>query len=96
MLAVTPATALTPIREAALTATREVTGAEGHPDSRPWRPHITVCRSASRQPAEPIISALGHGLPERRCEVSEVSLVIQRGPERLWDWLPVATVRLGA
>ena len=95
MLAVTPATALTPIREAALAATREITGTEGHPESKPWTPHITLCYSTSRQPAGPIISALGHDLPERRFQVSAVSLVIQQGPERLWDWHPVATVRVG-
>jgi hypothetical protein len=29
-------------------------------------------------------------------QISSVSLVIQRGPERLWDWRSVATIRFGA
>lgn len=94
MLAATPAAALTSIREAALAATREITGTDGQAENKPWTPHITICYSTSRQPAGPIISALGHDLPERRFQVNAVSLVIQQGPERLWDWHPAATVRL--
>jgi len=35
------------------------------PDRRParWRPHVTICYSTSRQPAKPIIDALGTRLP---------------------------------
>jgi 2'-5' RNA ligase len=94
MLAAVPAEALAPVREAALAATREVTGTGGQAESRPWTPHITVAYSTSRQSAGPVITALGRNLPERRLQVSAVSLVIQQGPERLWDWHPVATVRL--
>jgi 2'-5' RNA ligase len=94
MLAATPPAALTPVREAALTATREVTGTDGQAENKPWTPHITICYSTSRQPAGPIIAALGRDLPQRRFQVSAVSLVLQQGPERLWDWHPVATVRL--
>jgi hypothetical protein len=97
MLAATPGSALAPVRDAAVAATREVTGSEGSPGSHaPWTPHITVCYSTSRQPAGPVIAALGRELPGSDFQVSEVSLVIQQGPERLWDWHPVATVRLGA
>lgn len=78
MLAATPATALTPIREAALAATREITGTGGQPENRLWTPHITICYSTSRQPAGPIVSALGRDLPERRFQVSSVSLVISK------------------
>jgi hypothetical protein len=48
-----------------------------------------------RQPAEPIVSALGHELPGCEVQISAVSLVIQRGPERHWDWDPMATARFG-
>lgn len=96
VLAAAPATALAPVREAALAATREITGAGGQPeDTTEWAPHVTVCYSMSRQPAGPVITALGRYLPERQFQVSEVSIVIQQGPERLWDWHPIATVRLG-
>jgi len=56
---------------------------------------MTLCYSTSRQPAEPIISALGHELPGCEVQIRAVSLVIQRGPERQWDWYPVATTRFG-
>jgi 2'-5' RNA ligase len=92
MLAAAPPEALTPVREAALSATRAVTGTGGQAETRPWTPHITVAYSTSGQPAGPVIAALGRNLPERRLQVSAVSLVIQQGPERLWDWHPVATV----
>jgi 2'-5' RNA ligase len=96
MLAATPADALAPIREAALAATREVTGTDGEAEDRPWTPHVTVCYSTSDQPAAPIIAALGRNLPERQFQVSSLSLVIQQGPERLWDWHPAATIPLPA
>jgi 2'-5' RNA ligase len=95
MLAATPASALAPVRAAALAATREITGAGGQAADLAWTPHMTVCYSTSRQPAAPVIAALGRYLPERHFQVSAVSLVIQQGPERLWDWHPAATIRLG-
>ncbi len=95
MLAATPAEALSPIREAALAATREVVGTDGQVEARPWTPHVTVCYSTSDQPAGPVIEALGRNLPEHQFQVSALSLVIQQGPERLWDWHPAATIRLG-
>jgi 2'-5' RNA ligase len=96
MLAAAPAEALTPIRDAALAATRTVTGTDGQADGRPWNPHVTIAYSTSDQPAGPIIEALGRNVPERQFQVSAVSLVIQQGPERLWDWRPVTTIRLPA
>jgi 2'-5' RNA ligase len=97
MLAARPTDALIPVLNAARSATHEVTGRYGRPGNRsPWTPHITVCYSTAWQPAEPIISALGHDLPSCVVQISAASLVIQRGPERLWDWKSVATVRFGA
>jgi hypothetical protein len=97
MLAARPRDALIPVLEAARSATYKVTGQYGQPGNQsPWTPHITVSYSTARQPAEPIISALGHELPGCLVQISAVNLVIQRGPERHWDWNPVATVRFGA
>jgi len=95
-VAASPCSVLVPVAEAVRSATREVTGTCGRPGIRtPWTPHITLCYSTSRQPAEPIISALGHELPGCAVQISAISLVIQRGPERQWDWHPVATTRFG-
>ena len=97
MLGVTPADRLTAIYDAARLATHQVTG-EHPPDGRParWRPHITICYSTSRQPAKPIIDALGTRLPGCDIDISALSLVIQHGPERAWDWSIVSTIRLAA
>jgi 2'-5' RNA ligase len=93
MLAVTPADALAPLREAAISSTEAIRRA---PISRavPWTPHITLCYSTSEQPAGPIIEALGTRLPERDTYVQTLSLVIQDGPEREWNWTVVGTVPL--
>jgi len=96
MLAATPPDVLDPVREAIKAATREGTGTDGQAaHDGPWTPHVTLCYSTSRQPAAPVIAALGRYLPAVEVQISEVSLVIQHGPERRWDWEPVATVRLG-
>jgi 2'-5' RNA ligase len=96
MLAAQPAEALLPVLEAVREATQAVTGSKGRAGNKlPWTPHITIAYSTARQPAEPIITALGRALPERKVQISTVSVVNQQGPERSWDWHPEATIRLG-
>jgi 2'-5' RNA ligase len=96
MLAAQPAGALLPVLEAVRDATQEVTGRPERTGSKlPWTPHITIAYSTAHQPAEPIITALGQSLPERKVQISTVSVVNQRGPERSWDWHPEATIRFG-
>jgi 2'-5' RNA ligase len=97
MLGVTPAETLTAIYNAARSATHQITGehaADGQPTR--WRPHITLCYSTSRQPARPLIDALGTQLPKCEINIGALSLVIQHGPERAWDWSTVSTIRLAA
>jgi 2'-5' RNA ligase len=97
VLGIHPHEALAPIREAALAATRAVTGQDGNVSgsAQPWMPHVTLCYSTGRQPAEPIIAALGKELPACDVTIHALSLVVQRGPERLWDWNHIGTARLG-
>ena len=96
MLAAQPAQALLPVLEAVREATQEVTGNPGKTGGkRPWTPHITIAYSTARQPAEPITTALGQSLPERKIQISTASVVNQRGPERSWDWHREATIRFG-
>jgi 2'-5' RNA ligase len=96
MLAVRPVEALQPVLDAAQEATQAVTGSPGRAgNGLPWAPHITIAYSTAQQSAKPIMTALGRSLPERSVQISAVSLVNQRGPERSWDWRPEATVRLG-
>lgn len=96
-LAARPADSLMPVLEAAKEATRQITGSPGRSGSKlaSWTPHITIAYSTCRQPAEPIISALGMSLAERPVEIGAVSLVNQRGAERSWDWEPLAAARIG-
>jgi hypothetical protein len=97
MLATRPAEALVPALHAVQDATREVTGSPGRSGNKlqSWTPHITIAYSTERQPAGPIIAALGRSLPERKIQLSAVTVVTQRGPERSWDWQPNATIRFG-
>jgi 2'-5' RNA ligase len=97
MLAVMPHHVLRPMLDAVQSATRKVTGRDGFVNggsASGWIPHITVCYSTGRQPAEPIIDTLGKSLGTYETTIDAVSLVVQRGGERLWDWHPVDTIRL--
>jgi 2'-5' RNA ligase len=96
MLAAQPTEALLPVMAAARDATHEVTGSPGRTGSKlPWTPHITIAYSTAQQPAQPIITALGRSLPERKIQIRTLSVVNQLGPERSWHWHPVATIRFG-
>ena len=98
MLSVEPREALLPIREAIGLATTEVIGqdASTQQDQSEWIPHMTVSYSTSDQDAQPIVAALGRAVSQRRILVDQVSLVVQWGPERRWDWEPVDTAVLGS
>jgi len=97
MLGASPAKALVPIRNAALAAARLVTGRDNFPDDpEPWVPHITICYSTAHQPAAPLVAALGQSLPRCQVRISALSLIVQNGPERHWDWSTIATIRLTA
>jgi 2'-5' RNA ligase len=97
MLGVSPAKALLPIRNAAVTATRLVTGRGYQSDDlERWVPHITICYSTADQPAAPLIETLGESLPRCDIEVNALSLIVQHGPERRWQWNTTATIRLAA
>jgi 2'-5' RNA ligase len=87
-LSVSPASALAPILAAAHAATRGVPGADAAEDDREeeWAPHLTLCYSTTEQPAAPVIAALGKTLSAREVTIREMSLVVQQGPEPLWNW----------
>lgn len=98
MLLVQPGEALKPILNAAQSATQKAVGHAGaikKPFS-PWTPHMTVSYSTTEQPAEPILSALGKTVRERRILINSLTLVVQWGPEIVWDWEPVGTAHLQA
>ncbi len=65
---------------------------------RPNQPYTSAIAAALRQTpvraGQPIIHALGMQLPEREVGVSTISLVIQDGPEREWNWTTVDTIPL--
>jgi 2'-5' RNA ligase len=96
MLSVAPSLNLRPIREAAHRATRTVLkrSDESTSGSSDWNPHVTIAYSTKEQLAGPIISTLGTTFPNLDFTVEELTLVVQWGEERLWDWEPVGTIRL--
>jgi 2'-5' RNA ligase len=98
MLGVHPQRALDPILEGVRVGTRAAIGEEGaiNGSFSTWTPHATVAYSTADQPAAPIIDILGRELPARTVPIDAVSLVIQWGPERLWDWETVGTIQLAA
>ncbi len=97
MLAVKPTEAVAPLHAAAQAATAQVSS-DYRQDARPprWIPHVTICYSTSAQPAAPIINALGQQLPSSQIQISVLSLVIQHGPERDWNWTTIGDIRLPA
>jgi 2'-5' RNA ligase len=97
MLGVHSASALAPIRNAAAAATNMASSDRRvESDVANWIPHVTICYSISRQPAAPLIAALGENLPACEVQVNTLSLIIQHGPERSWDWSTAATIRLAS
>ncbi len=92
-LAVEPLDVLEPVLDAVRTATRSA-GCEGHTDTDPWFPHISVAYSNRSAPAAPIIAALGRRLPEVQVSIRSVSLVAQTQAGRSWQWRSVAEVPL--
>ncbi len=96
MLAVLPRDALQPLLDAVQAATCAGTGRDGLIEYGPWTPHVTLAYSSAAQPAAPIIEALGPELPSCEATIRTVDLVVQNGPERLWDWCSIAELALGA
>jgi 2'-5' RNA ligase len=92
-LGVSPRLALAPVLEAARAATREVLGADPGNEEE-WVPHLTLCYSTAEQPAAPVIAELGTALPSCGVVIGTLSLVVQEGPEDLWNWRVAGNVRL--
>jgi hypothetical protein len=95
MLDVKPKRALASIHDAVQAATMTVTSkldTDGTPPR--WIPHITICYSTAEQAMAPIVAALGPQPRQCQIQISTVSLIIQHGPERLWDWRTAGTVHL--
>lgn len=92
-LALEPLGALDPVLDAVRGATLAA-GCEGHTDTDPWIPHISVAYSHSNGPAAPIIAALGRRLPTTEITVRSISLVAQTQVGRSWQWRQTAEVQL--
>lgn len=95
-LPIHPVNALRPIFNAAQSATVKAVGyaVVANDASLSWRPHMTIAYSTVDQPVAPIVSALGMRMTERQVIIDSLTLVIQWGPERLWNWEPTGTARL--
>lgn len=93
-LALEPADALYPVLDAVRRATHSV-GCDGHTDTDPWIPHVSVAYSNAVGPAEPIIAALGRRLPSVDVQMASISLVAQTQVDHTWQWRPIAEIPLG-
>ena len=94
VLAVQPSDALDYVYSSVETATRATGRYTVTAVGQSWNPHVTLAYSTSTQPADPIIDALGRKLPSCEIIVDRVSLVVQEGPERHWNWRTIAGVPL--
>lgn len=94
VLPLEPFAALEPVLSAARMATR-AGGADGHQDTDPWTPHISVAYSNGGGSAAPVVAALGERLPNLRVTVRSLSLVAQVQVGRSWQWRDVAEVGFG-
>ena len=96
-LGISPTSALSPVLAAAHAATRDVIGASGSVEGivSAWMPHVTVCYSTGEQAAAPVIAELGKATPACEVSIDRLSLVVQNGPEQLWDWWVAGTAPLG-
>jgi hypothetical protein len=95
-LAVGPAGILHPVRAILAGAARQAGAGPGEPADAPWVPHVTVAYSTADQPDNPVVAALGRELPAGQITVDSVSLIAQHGPERDWNWQPLASIALRA
>ncbi|MEU4824611.1 2'-5' RNA ligase family protein [Actinomadura sp. NPDC023710] len=94
-VAVEPTDPLRHIRNAVQMAMHKATGREGLTEGpAQWTPHMTLAYSETEQPAGPLITTLGRDFPTQEFAIKEVTLVDQRGSERLWNWQPVGRVPL--
>lgn len=88
-----PTGTLNPVLDAVREATRTA-GCQGHTDTDPWLPHISIAYSNASIPTAPIISALGRWLPRIEITIRSISLVSQTQVGRSWQWRPVAEIFL--
>jgi 2'-5' RNA ligase len=77
-------------------AATRVAGIDGHTDTDPWIPHVSVAYSHATGPAAPVIEALGSWLPTTEITVRSVSLVAQTQVGRSWRWRQTAELPLGS
>lgn len=76
VLVAEPRSALTPVLDAVSEAAR-AGGCEGHTDTDPWLPHVSIAYSSTSIPTAPIIAALGRRLPRTDITIGSISLVAQ-------------------
>jgi 2'-5' RNA ligase len=95
-LGVRPADALDAISLAVRKTAADTLALPAEVVAAPWIPHVTVAYSTADQDAGPIIAALGRELPECPVTIDMIHLIAQQGPERDWNWKPVATATIGS
>jgi 2'-5' RNA ligase len=93
-IGLSPEGSLNPIRSAIRQATCKAIGDERILDSQLWNPHFTIAYSTAIQSAAPIIAALGKEFLCSEILINNLSLVVQEGAERLWNWRVIDEIAL--
>jgi 2'-5' RNA ligase len=91
VLPIEPIDALNSALDAVRTAAQSA-GCQGHTDTHPWRPHVSIAYPNRSAAAGPIIAMLGRSLPNVDVAIKAISLVAQTQAEHTWRWRPVAEV----
>jgi 2'-5' RNA ligase len=96
VLPVEPQRALDPVLAAVRRATQSA-GCDGHADTEPFSPHVSVAYFNSVAPMPVIVAALGLRLPNvTEVTLKSVTLTAQVQVGRSWQWRAVAEVALGS
>ena len=96
MLRAMPIGALDPVSKAIRDASHSTTAEGEVREDDSWIPHVTLAYSTALQPVAPIVGALGYELPMCEVTIRSLDLIIQEGPERLWQWRSLAELPLGS
>jgi 2'-5' RNA ligase len=96
LLPVRPVEPLDEVRGRVRAAIADVWGTDQVPEAQSWWPHVTLAYANTAGPIEPVADTLT-AQPEQRAdvEITAVSLIDLNRDNKAYEWVDVATVRLG-
>jgi 2'-5' RNA ligase len=94
-LRVVPPGALTPLRDALRAAIADVWGLGRVPESAAWTPHVSVAYASASGSADVYVDALEGEDATAAVTAGSVQLILLGRDEHLYEWVTVASVKLG-